>query len=134
MVEGAGICIVLPAGYAVGRTHPGLQLFEHPDAPPITVRWNPVSVTSAQAHAKALARLADLDPSAVVGPTADGVGTFAYAVETQAGNHQVTHAASTLRTGDHEVWCSASAPTSAALPRAFYEACQSLLVAPSQKR
>ncbi len=107
-----------------------MQTFEHAEAPPITLRWDKVSVGAAQAHAKAIERLGELDPQAIVAKTSGGNGTYAYAVETQAGEHRVTHTASSLRTGEHEVWCSASVPTNAQAPRAFFEACQTVLAVP----
>lgn len=108
---------------------PGVQTFESPDAPPITVRWQSATAAFAQAHAEAVRHLADLDPAAITGPTRDGVGTFVYATETQPLALRVAHTSSSLQHGDGVAWCSASAPMDDTLPRSFFEACQSLMKA-----
>ena len=128
-IAGAGLCLRIPDAYTAAAPLPGVQHFEASDAPPITVRWVPASGTFGKAHADALARLSALDETALEGPTRDGDGVFVFAVETQPQAHQVAHAASSLRVGEHVAWCTASAPMQADVPRAFFEACQSLMKA-----
>ena len=124
-----GLCLKLPPGYAATDTQPGMQVFAAPDAPPITVRWQPTTSTFAKTYADALNRLAELDPRAIQGSTRGGDGTFVYAVETQPQALHVAHASSTLQCGERVAWCEASAPVHAKLPRAFFEACQSIMIA-----
>lgn len=124
-----GLCLKLPPGYQAAETQPGVQVFAAPDAPPITVRWQPTTSTFAKTYADALRRLAELDTRAIQGSTRGSDGTFVYAVEAQPQALHVAHASSTLQCGERIAWCEASAPVHAELPRAFFEACQSIMVA-----
>ena len=125
----AGVCLRLPPDYAAAPPVPGLQTFGAPGAPPITVRWQPSTTTFAETHAEAITRLAELDVAALSDRTRDGSGPFVYVVETQPHEYRVAHSASTLQSGDAIAWCSASAPVHGRLPRAFFEACQKMMVA-----
>jgi hypothetical protein len=121
------LCLKLPPGYEATDARPGVQVFTAQDAPPITVRWQPTTKAFTKTYADALARLAELDTRAIQGATRGGDGTFVYAIETQPQALQVAHASSTLQCGERIAWCEASAPVHAKLPRAFFEACQSLM-------
>ena len=125
----AGICLRLPPDYAAAPPLPGLQTFEAPGAPPITLRWQPTTAAFTKTHTDAVARLAELDSAALTDRTRDGTGAFVYAVETQPHAYRVAHAASTLQSATTIAWCSASAPLHADQPRAFFEACQTMMVA-----
>lgn len=126
-IAGAGLCLKIPDAYTAAAPLPGVQHFEAPDAPPITVRWLPASRSFGKTHADAVGRLSALDSGALEGPTRDGAGIFVFALETQPQAHVVGHAASSVRVGDDVAWCTASAPVRASVPRAFFEACQSLM-------
>jgi len=128
-VAEAGVCLRLPSDYVAAPPLPGMQTFEAPGGPPITVRWQPTTATFAKTHADAVARLAELDTAALSDRTRDGGGPFVYVVETQPHDYRVAHAASTLQSGETVAWCSASAPLHGKLPRAFFEACQTMMVA-----
>lgn len=128
-IEEPGLCLKLPPGYQAADAQPGMQVFAAPDAPPITVRWQPTTSTFAKTYADALGRLVELDTRAIQGSTRGGDGTFVYAIETQPQALQVAHASSTLQCGERIAWCEASAPVHAKLPRAFFEACQSIMIA-----
>lgn len=127
-IDGAGLCLKIPEAYLAAPPMPGIQVFESPEAPPITVRWLPATRTFGKTHAGSLDRLSALDEAALKGPTRDGAGSFVFAVETQPQDHRVAHAASSVQTGDQLAWCTASAPVRAGVPREFFEACQSLMV------
>ncbi len=128
-IAGAGVCLKLPAAYTASAPLLGVQHFQAPDAPPITVRWTAASGRFSKSHAEAVGRLSSLDRSALQGTTRDGSGTFVFAIESQAEAHQVAHAASSVHIGEHVAWCTASAPVKAGVSRAFFEACQSLMKA-----
>ncbi len=121
------LCVKVPKAYTAAPPTQGQQIFAADDAPPITVRWLLASRTFGTTHADALARMSALDDGAVNGPTRDGSGSFVFAVETQPEDNRVAHAASSVYAGDQLVWCTASAPVKAKLPREFFEACQSLM-------
>lgn len=123
------LCLQLPPGYRAADAQPGLQSFTAESGPPITVRWQPTTSAFTKTCADALVRLAELDARAIRGATRGGDGTFVYAVETQPQALRVAHASSTLQSGERIAWCEASAPVHAKLPRAFFEACQSIMSA-----
>lgn len=128
-VDEAAVCLRVPQRYAAERSAPGLQRFSAEDAPPITLRWQRGAPSFSQTSLATLEHLSALDPQAIQGKTRDGNGTYVYAVETQPQSHRVVHTASTLHTGQHTVWCSASAPAGLNMGRAFFEACQTLMAA-----
>ena len=130
-IADAGVCLRLPPDFVAAPARPGMQTFEAPGAPPITLRWQPTTTVFAETHADAIARLAELDTAALTDRTRDGSGPFVYAVETQPQSLRVAHSASTVRSGETLAWCSASAPIHGKLPRAFFEACQTMMVAGS---
>ena len=129
VIAEAGLCLRLPEGFTPSAPTPGAQVFEAPDAPPITVRWATATSSFAKAHVDAIAHLSAFDTHAIEGSTRDGSGSFVYAVEVQPQAHRVVHSASTLRAGGRVAWCTASAPAHAELSREFFEACQSLMTA-----
>ena len=121
------MCLRLPDGYAVRRSDDGVRVFDAQGLAPITVRWLPATSAFARTHADAVGELNRLDPEARTGSTRGGDGAFVYAEETQPQGHRVAHAASSLHTARHQVWCTASDVVGQPGARAFFEACQTLM-------